>query len=105
MGPERREAPPQEYGVEQFKGDLQRELEQELRDWELDLQSRDQGDTDALEIALKHVRFKRGKKDEEGVSEEIENSAQGFITRELEREDIRRRMEAIRRVLAKLSGK
>ncbi len=105
MGRETREAPPQEYGAEQLKGDLRSELEQELRDWELDIQSRDQGDVDALEIALKHVRFKKGKKDEEGVREEIENSAQEFIKRELEKEDIRRTKAAIERVLARLSGK
>lgn len=100
-----REAPPQEYGPEQLKGDLINELEQELRDLELDIQSRVQGDADALEIALKHVRFKRGKKDEEGVRKEIGDTAQGFVERESEREEIREKMEAIKRTLAIFSGK
>jgi hypothetical protein len=100
-----REAPPQESGAEQFKGDLRTRCEEKLIVLKHELKTLDEADEYILEIGPKLVRRAKEKNDTDGATQEIENSADGFIKRELRREEIKKEIEATERALAKLSGK
>lgn len=103
MEREIRGAPPQEYGNEQFIADLETHLEMKLVELEHELSTLNDADKNVLETGAQRVRFEKGKKGGEAAVQEIENSANGFIKRELRRDEIPKEIEATKRALARLS--
>ena len=100
-----REAPPQEYGPEQLKRDLEAHWDMDLMGFRHELEILDETDANTLETGAQRVRFEKDWKGREAAGDEIKNSAVGFIDRELKREEILRKIEATKRVIARLSGK
>lgn len=104
MKPESREAPPQEYGDEQFKGDLLEQLRTEkavgMHEYNALLEARD----NILETGAQRVRFERDKNGEEGAAAEIKRCTHELIDIELKMEELLRKKTAMERTDNKLTG-
>lgn len=105
MEPGTREVPYPKYSQEQFMADIETHLETDLSMLTHELQQLDVLDAHILETGAQRVRLERGKGNDQAAVQEIENSAQGFVDRQLKREEIQKKIEATKRALARLSPK